>query len=49
MTAKSPAGVSWINPDDIAPAMVFLASDAAWLVSRASLAVTGGDSANLTA
>jgi NAD(P)-dependent dehydrogenase (short-subunit alcohol dehydrogenase family) len=49
LTAKSPAGVSWINPDDIAPAMVFLASDAAWLVSRASLAVTGGDSANLTA
>jgi NAD(P)-dependent dehydrogenase (short-subunit alcohol dehydrogenase family) len=38
-----------ISPDDIAPAVVFLASDAARLVSRASLAVTGGDSANLTA
>jgi NAD(P)-dependent dehydrogenase (short-subunit alcohol dehydrogenase family) len=49
LTAKSPAGVPWISPDDIAPAVVFLASDAARMVSGTSLAVTGGDSANLTA
>jgi NAD(P)-dependent dehydrogenase (short-subunit alcohol dehydrogenase family) len=49
LTAKSPAGVPWISPDDVAPAVVFLASDAARMVSGTSLAVTGGDSANLTA
>ena len=31
------------------PAVVFLASDAAAMVSGTSLAVTGGDSANVTA
>jgi NAD(P)-dependent dehydrogenase (short-subunit alcohol dehydrogenase family) len=49
LTAKSPIGVPWISPEDIAPAVVFLASEAARMISGTSLAVTGGDSANLTA
>lgn len=47
--AKLPLGVPWLEPDAIAPALVFLASDAARMISGTSLAVTGGDSANLTA
>jgi NAD(P)-dependent dehydrogenase (short-subunit alcohol dehydrogenase family) len=49
LTAKSPLGVPWIDPADVAPAVVFLASDAAHMVSGTSLAVTAGDSANVTA
>ena len=49
LAAKSPAGVPWIDPDDVGPAVVFLASDEARMVSGTSLAVTGGDSANVTA
>ncbi|MHB8283760.1 MAG: SDR family NAD(P)-dependent oxidoreductase [Caulobacteraceae bacterium] len=49
LTKKSPLGVPWIDPADIAPAVVFLASDAAHMVSGTSLAVTAGDSANVTA
>lgn len=49
LAAKLPLGLPWLPPGDIAPAVVFLASDAAALVSGASLAVTGGDSANMTA
>ncbi len=49
LAAKLPLGVPWLEPDTIAPAVVFLASDAAAMVSGTSLAVTGGDSANLTA
>jgi NAD(P)-dependent dehydrogenase (short-subunit alcohol dehydrogenase family) len=46
---KSPLGVPWIEPEDIAPVVVFLASDAARMVSGATYDVTGGDSANYTA
>ena len=49
LTAKTPLGVPWIDPEDVAPAVVFLASDGARMVSGTSLAVTGGDSANVTA
>jgi NAD(P)-dependent dehydrogenase (short-subunit alcohol dehydrogenase family) len=37
--------VGWLRPDDIAPAAVFLASDAAAMVTGAEYEVTGGDSA----
>ena len=45
----SPLGVPWIEPEDIAPVVVFLASDAARMVSGAAYAATGGDSAHFTA
>jgi NAD(P)-dependent dehydrogenase (short-subunit alcohol dehydrogenase family) len=47
--AKLPLGLPWLPPEDVAPAVVFLASDAAALVSGTSIAVTGGDSANVMA
>jgi SDR family mycofactocin-dependent oxidoreductase len=46
LRAKSPLGVPWIEPEAIAPAVVFLASDEAYMVSGATYDVTGGDSAN---
>jgi NAD(P)-dependent dehydrogenase (short-subunit alcohol dehydrogenase family) len=49
LTAKTPLGVPWLSPEDVAPAVVFLASDAARMVSGTSFAVTGGDSAHVTA
>jgi NAD(P)-dependent dehydrogenase (short-subunit alcohol dehydrogenase family) len=49
LKARSPLGVPWIEPEDIAPVVVFLASDAARMVSGATYDVTGGDSANYTA
>jgi NAD(P)-dependent dehydrogenase (short-subunit alcohol dehydrogenase family) len=49
LTAKTPLGVPWISPEDVAPVVVFLASDAARMVSGTSFAVTGGDSAHVTA
>jgi NAD(P)-dependent dehydrogenase (short-subunit alcohol dehydrogenase family) len=49
LKAKSPLGVPWIEPEDIAPTVVFLSSDAARMVSGATYDVTGGDSANYTA
>ena len=49
LKSKLPARLPWIEPDAVAPAVVFLASDAAAMVSGTSLAVTGGDSANVTA
>ncbi len=46
LIAKTPLGVPWIEPEDVAPVVVFLASDAARMVSGATYDVTGGDSAN---
>lgn len=46
LAAKMPLGVPWIEPEDVAPVVVFLASDAARMVSGATYDVTGGDSAN---
>ncbi len=37
--------VGWLQPDDISPAAVFLASDAAAMITGAEFQVTGGDSA----
>lgn len=37
--------VGWLQPEDISPAAVFLASDAAAMVTGAEYEVTGGDSA----
>ena len=47
LVAKTPLGVPWIEPEDVAPMVVFLASDAARMVSGATFSVTGGDSAHL--
>ena len=49
LSARSPLGIPWIEPEAIAPAVVFLASDEAYMVSGATYDVTGGDSANYTA
>lgn len=49
LKAKSPLGVPWIGPEEVAPVVVFLASDAARMVSGATYDVTAGDSANYTA
>ncbi|MFI6865037.1 SDR family NAD(P)-dependent oxidoreductase [Streptomyces sp. NPDC050421] len=49
LTTKSPLGVPWIDPADVAPVVVFLASEHARMVSGASFAVTAGDSATITA
>lgn len=46
---KLPLGVPWVEPEDVAPLVVFLASDAARMVTGTSFAATGGDSANITA
>jgi NAD(P)-dependent dehydrogenase (short-subunit alcohol dehydrogenase family) len=46
LQAHSPLGVPWIDPSDLAPIVVFLASDAARMVSGSTYDVTGGDSAN---
>ena len=40
-----PLRVGWLQPNDISPAAVFLASDAAAMVTGAEYEVTGGDSA----
>jgi NAD(P)-dependent dehydrogenase (short-subunit alcohol dehydrogenase family) len=49
LAGRSPLGVPWIAPAAMAPVVVFLASDAASMVSGATYDVTGGDSANNTA
>ena len=45
LAGKSPLGVPWIEPEDISPVVVFVASDAARMVSGATYDATGGDSA----
>jgi SDR family mycofactocin-dependent oxidoreductase len=49
LAAKTPLGVPWIDSADVAPVVVFLASDAARMVSGAAYDVTAGDSARNTA
>lgn len=49
LVAKTPLGVPWVQPSDVAPLVVFLASDQARMVSGTSFAATGGDSAHVTA
>ncbi len=41
-----PLKVGWLQPEDISPVAVFLASDAAAMVTGADYEVTGGDSAS---
>jgi SDR family mycofactocin-dependent oxidoreductase len=49
LATRTPLGVPWIEPDDVAAVVVFLASDAARMVSGAAYDVTGGDSSRNTA
>jgi len=49
LAASSPLGVPWIEPEDVAPVVVFLASDEARMVSGATYDATAGDSAHYTA
>ena len=49
LASASPLGVPWIDPADIAPIVVFLASDDARMVSGATYDATAGDSAHYTA
>jgi NAD(P)-dependent dehydrogenase (short-subunit alcohol dehydrogenase family) len=49
LIARSPLGLPWLEPKDVAPVVVFLASDAVRMVSGATCDVTGGVSANNTA
>jgi NAD(P)-dependent dehydrogenase (short-subunit alcohol dehydrogenase family) len=46
--ATVPLQVGWLQPEDISPVAVFLASDAAALVTGAEFAVTGGDAAKVS-
>jgi NAD(P)-dependent dehydrogenase (short-subunit alcohol dehydrogenase family) len=49
LAAGSPMGMPWIDPNAVAPIVVFLASDAACMVSGSCYEVTAGDSAKVTA
>ncbi len=42
LTTKTPLGVPWIEPADVTPVVVFLASDAACMVSGATYDVNRG-------
>ncbi|MEA2711831.1 MAG: hypothetical protein QOF78_4432 [Phycisphaerales bacterium] len=46
MINATPLGVPWLKPEDLAPVVVFLASDGARMVSGATYDVTGGVGAN---
>ena len=43
---KTPMGVPWLTPEEVAPVAVFLATDAAGMVTGACYDVNGGDSAH---
>lgn len=43
-----PLGVGWLQPEEVSLVAVFLASDAAALVTGAEFAVTGGDAARVS-
>lgn len=47
LVAKTPLGVPWVEPEDVAPLVAFLASDEARMVSGTAFAATGGDSAHV--
>jgi NAD(P)-dependent dehydrogenase (short-subunit alcohol dehydrogenase family) len=46
LLGKTPLKVPWIEPGDVAPVVVFLASEAARMVTGSTYDVTGGDSAH---
>jgi hypothetical protein len=48
LATRTPLGVPWIEPKDVAAVVVFLASHAARMVSGATYDVTAGDSARNT-
>jgi len=48
LVAKTPLGVPWIEPEDVASVVAFLASDAARMVSGAAYEVTAGDSSHFS-
>lgn len=49
LTKSTPLGVPWIDPNDVAPVVVFLASEGARMVTGSTYEVTAGDSAKNTA
>ncbi len=49
LSKGSPLAVPWIDPNAVAPVVVFLASDAAAMISGSTYEVTAGDSAKNTA
>jgi NAD(P)-dependent dehydrogenase (short-subunit alcohol dehydrogenase family) len=49
LAKQNPMHIPWLQPQDIAPAVVFLASDEAYRISGATYDVTAGDSAHYTA
>jgi NAD(P)-dependent dehydrogenase (short-subunit alcohol dehydrogenase family) len=46
---KVPLGVPWLTPEQVSPVAVFLASDAAAMVTGATYDVNAGDSAHNSA